>query len=116
PVFFQHRNRRSPGAARESGAVESRGVEKNPHPSCGNQRHYGVRGKEVIGDCPDLSTRRPMQDLPCSNWPDSIPVGMGTRILFVEDHVDTLDAMSRLLELSGFTVTRALSAKEALDA
>jgi CheY-like chemotaxis protein len=41
---------------------------------------------------------------------------MGKRILYVEDHADALEAMSRLLEMAGFTVARALSAGEAMKA
>jgi len=38
---------------------------------------------------------------------------MGKRILYVEDHADALDAMSRLLEMVGFSVVKAMSAGEA---
>jgi CheY-like chemotaxis protein len=41
---------------------------------------------------------------------------MGKRILYVEDHADVLEAMSRLLQMTGFSVVSAISAAEALKA
>jgi two-component system CheB/CheR fusion protein len=45
---------------------------------------------------------------------DALP-SASPRILLVEDHDDTADAFSRLLERSGYDVTTAMTAKDAVE-
>ena len=51
------------------------------------------------------------REIPSSNLQSS---RNASRVLLVDDHIDTLDALSRLLKMRGYAVTCARSAEDAL--